>query len=74
MELPRIKHSEAFEPMRRLIRGYGLNGTKLAKVLNVSEQTARSRIREPERLTLGDLERLNRMGGIPLDEIRAAIR
>lgn len=69
-----MKREEPYEAMRRLIRGYGYNGVKLAKVLGVSEQTARLRIREPERLTCEDLHRLHSIGGLPLDEIRAAVK
>ena len=63
-----------YEEMRRLLRAYGFNGVRLAEVLNISPPTARKRLREPETLTLYDLERLNRLGHIPLEEIRQAIK
>lgn len=59
--------------MKRLLQGYELTAPKLAKVLNVSYPTARQRLMDPSRLTLGELDRINRFGHIPMDEIREAI-
>jgi len=59
--------------MARLLLGYGLSAPRLAVVLNVSAPTARERLNDPSRLTLGDLDRINRFGHIPLNEIREAI-
>lgn len=59
--------------MTRLLRGYGLTAPKLAEVLNVTTPTARIRLENPSRLTLGDLDRINRLGHVPIDEIRGAI-
>lgn len=59
--------------MARLLKGYGLTAPKLAEVLSVSPPTARQRLDDPSRLTLGDLDRINRFGHVPLDEIREAI-
>lgn len=59
--------------MHRLLTGYGLTGPKLAAILGVSRPTARGRLDEPGRLTLEDLDRINRFGHIPIEEIREAI-
>lgn len=61
------------ERMTRLLRGYGFNAPKLAEVLNVSAPTARQRLEDPSRITLGDLDRINRFGHVPMEEIREAI-
>lgn len=62
-----------FSRMGRLLKGYGLTAAKLAEILEVSTPTARQRLAEPERLTLGDLDRINRAGHIPMEELREAI-
>ena len=64
---------QEFDAMRRLIRAYGYNGVTLGKLLAMSPQTARLKIREPWRFTLEDIRRLHTDGCIPLDKIRAAI-
>lgn len=62
-----------FSRMTRLLKGYDMNGATLGKVLGCSPPTARAKINNPERLTLGDLDKLRRVGHIPLEEIREAI-
>ena len=59
--------------LTRLIRGYGITAPKLADILNCSPPTARKKLSQPELLTVGDLERISRKGGIPMEEIRVAI-
>lgn len=59
--------------MTRLLRGYELTAPRLAEVLNVTAPTARQKLENPSRLTLGDLDRINRFGHVPLGEIREAI-
>lgn len=70
--MPYIKTKR--DPMRKLIKGYELEGQKLAKVLNCSRKTAWLKAKETERLTIEDLKRLNIYGHIPIEEIRAAIQ
>lgn len=65
--------TQRYVRMTRLLKGYGLTAPKLAEVLDVSPPTARQRLDDPSRLTLGDLDRINRFGHVPLDEIREAI-
>lgn len=60
--------------MHRLLTGYGLTGPKLAEILGVSRPTARSRLDEPGRLTLEDLDRISRHGHIPWNELLDAAR
>ena len=72
--MPYIKpRATPFAGMQRLLRGYDFNGCSLARVLSCSEATARDRIRNPEHLTLAELDRINRFGHVPIDELRAAI-
>lgn len=72
--MPRLKQSNpAFVKMKRLLVGYGLNAPKLAPILGVSEPTAKKRIDQPETLSLRDLDRINRLGHIPLEEIKSAL-
>ena len=58
--------------MSRLLKGYGLTGPKLAEILGVSRPTAKARIDAPGKLTLDELEKISRMGHIPMEEIREA--
>lgn len=62
-----------FARMTRLLKGYDMNGVTLGKVLGCSAPTARGKIDNPERLTLGDLDKLRRVGHIPLEEIKEAL-
>lgn len=71
--MPRVKTPEIpFAKVKRLLLGYGLNGPKLAKVLKCSEPTARTRLDDPSKLTLGELAKISRHG-VPIDEIRESI-
>ena len=73
--MPYIKKGPVrYEALQRLLCWYGLDkGPPLARVLQCSEPTARTRIRDPGLLTLDELDRLNRFGHIPIDELRGAI-
>lgn len=72
--MPRIKPKEVpFVSVKRLLIGYGLNGPALAEILGCSAPTARARLNRPELFTLADLEKINKRGHIPIEEIRAAI-
>lgn len=72
--MPYIKPKEKpYGRMVRLLKGYDLTGRRLAEVLGVAPSTAYSRLERPETLTLGELDRIVRVGHVPLEEIRAAI-
>lgn len=72
--MPYVKPRDPpFVRMQRLLKGYGLNGPRLAEVLEVSPPTARARLEAPETLTLRDLDRISRRAHIPLEEIKEAI-
>ena len=72
--MPYIKQSSPpFAKVARLIRGYGLTASKLAKILGVSEVTARKRLVSPELLSLKDIDRISRYGHIPMEELRESI-
>ena len=72
--MPYIKKREVpFAKMQRLLLGYGLDGPKLGAVLGCTPTTARSRLNNPETLTLAELERISKHGHIPKSEIIEAI-
>lgn len=72
--MPYVKKPDPpFARMTRLLKGYGLNGPGMARVLGVSHPTGKRRLENPQELTIGDLDRLNRFGHIPLEELREAI-
>ena len=72
--MPYLKQEKPYAKMTRLLTGYGFNGPSLAKVLKVSEPTARKRLNRPELLTLQDIDRISRFGHVPIEELREAIR
>lgn len=73
--MPRVKTpTMPWDPMRRLLRGYGLTATELASILQVSRPTASKRLQQPGTLTLDELFTINRRKGIPMDEIKEALR
>ena len=71
--MPYLRNEKPFARMNRLLAGYKFNGPKLAKVLNVSEPTAKKRLDNPALLTLEDLDRISRFGHVPIEELRDAI-
>lgn len=64
---------QSFARMSRLLKGYDFDGPALAKVLGCSAPTALSKIRDPGRLTLKDLDAIRRHGHVPLEEIKDAL-
>ena len=69
--MPRLVDST--HPMARLLRGYGINGANLAAAVGCAEVTARKKLNDPNRLTLGDLKRIHYKVGVPCDEIRERV-
>ena len=55
------------------VKGWSLT-SEVATCLKCSENTARSRIRNPGDLKVSELTRLGKDLDIPIDELRAAIR
>ena len=72
--MPYLKDDKPFVEIERLLRGRGLIGSRLARVLNTSEGTARSRLRTPGTITLFELERICKEGHVPAEEIREAVK
>lgn len=68
------KTNDPYDPMRRLLRGYGIDSPHLARALGCCEETARMRLKDPARLTLRELRDVCVRLGVPADEIRDAIR
>ena len=69
--MPRIKDNT--DPLTRLLKGYGVNGNNLSVAINSSPATARKKIYEPQRLTLGDLKAIQFKFGIPVNELRERV-
>lgn len=72
--MPLIKKDLSFPALVRLIRGYAINGSRLAEILGCSVPTAIKKMEEPKRFTLEDIYSLSITGGIPLNEIKQALR
>ena len=70
--MPRLRDAPV-HPMTRLLKSYDLNGNNLASAIKSSPATARRKIAEPERLTLGDLRAIHYKFGIPVDELRERV-
>lgn len=72
--MPYVRQPEVpFARVRRLLLGYELDTARLAGILGCSLPTARSRLANPQQLTLGELERISRLGHVPMAEIKEAI-
>ena len=72
--MPRLKQPDRpFMDMRRLLLGYELTSVHLAKAAGISESTAARRLANPGDITLTELRRICRNGGVPADRIREAI-
>jgi hypothetical protein len=50
-----------------------VNGRNLAVALGCAEITARKKLYDPDKLTLGDLEKIHRVYGIPIAELRERV-
>lgn len=72
--MPYVKQKEpSFAKLGRLLKGYGLNGAKMAKILDRSQPTGKDRIDHPGNLTLDELSLISSRAHIPMDELRDAI-
>lgn len=76
--MPKLKsRRSAYDKLLVLINGRmksdGVSLEKLASYMGVSRNTAASRLREPQNITLGELGRISRGLGIPIDDLRAQI-
>ena len=68
--MARSKSEVPFVKVQRLIKGYGISAAELGRILDVSEPTARNRMKKPEDLTLGELWKICQRGHIEMAEIR----
>ena len=70
--MPYLKRKDP--ELQLLLNKYKLDtGPALAKVLGVSPKTAYRRYTDVSTLTVGDLDKINRYGHVPIEEIRQAI-
>ena len=73
--MPKLKQNKPeYDAVGRLLKGYGANGSNLARAIVCAPATARKKLAEPKYLTLEDLDRASRHYGIPMDELREAIK
>lgn len=72
--MPYLKSDEEFAELRRLLKGYGMTGCRLARVIRKCESTARWRLDCPGTLTLHELSLICKVGHIPADELRGALK
>ena len=70
----KMRAADPYDPLRRLLRGYGIDGEHLGPALGCCGHTARSRLKEPGTLTYNELRIICDKCGVPADEIRAALR
>jgi len=71
--MPYLKRIGEHEKSKRLLKGYEINAVKLASMIDVSEPTARKRLKNPGLLTGENWVNISRRGHIPIDEIREVI-
>ena len=71
--MPHKKRKIQFEEFVRVLKGHDLNATKLAKVLGCTYPTAKAKLDNPLKLTLGDLLAIHYKGHISSEEIIGAI-
>ncbi len=72
--MPYLKTNIPFADLQQLLKGYGLSGPKLSRVIGCSHVTAKKKIDYPEFLTVGDLDKISRNFHIPMDDIRGAMK
>ena len=68
------RRDDSYEPMRRLLRAYQVDGPTMASAIGCCINTARSRLQTPGTLTYDELRRICIGCGVPADEIREALR
>lgn len=69
--MPRVKTYEGpYAGMKRLLLGYGVTASKLSRILDCSFPKAKSRIDNPGKLTVEELDMIRRYGHVPIEEIR----
>lgn len=72
--MPRLKKKEPdFIKVTRLIKGYA-SAPKVAKIIGRSANTARKKLNEPHRFTLGELELICLGAHIPAEDMEASIK
>ena len=72
--MPYLKSNEPYAELRRLLKGYGMTGSRLARVIGKCESTARERLICPGSLTVNELGLICKAGHIPADELRGALK
>lgn len=67
-------HKWSQTPLLELLSRYGLDtGKGLAETIHCSLHSAYDRLRYTDNLTIGELRLLSNEGGIPFEEVRAAL-
>ncbi len=69
--MPYIKPKpKPFDGLRRLLLGYEIDAVRLTQILDCSYPKAKSRIDNPGKLTVEELDMIRRNGHVPIEEIR----
>lgn len=63
-----------FQGIADLINAKRISPPKLAVILECTAPTARTKMNDPRKFTLGDIERIIRFGHIPVEDIREEIK
>lgn len=67
------KTNNTIHPMSRLLYSYKINGVSLANAIGCCEPTARNKLTNPEKLTIGDLRKIHERLGVPSEELRERV-
>ena len=68
--MPYLRRTEPHERSKRLLKGYDVTASRLSTILNCSETTARSRLRNPGTLSGDEWLLISKRGHVPIEEIR----
>ena len=64
----------SFISVSRLLKGYDITPSNLARILGCAYSTAKSRLNNPQTFSLGELETVSIKAHVPMSEIREAIK
>lgn len=65
--MPRVQE------MKKILKGHGITGSDLARMLGCSHPTAKDKLEHTEKLTLLDLSNIAKCGIISLTELREGV-
>ena len=71
--MPKIKSLFGLEPIARLLKAYDVKTSLVAEICKCSLPTARKKLNNIECMTLGELQKIIKVQGIPTQELLEAI-